>query len=58
MISLGMIVTFLELLNKVKMDSMRLNNVELTRLNAEKSLILVSKLFPHEENSALVPPMI
>jgi len=53
-----MIVTFLELLNKVKMDSMRLNNVELTRLNAEKSLILVSKLFPHEENSALVPPMI
>jgi len=30
------------------MDPM-LNNFELTRLNAEKSLILASKLFPHEE---------
>jgi hypothetical protein len=30
------------------MDPM-LNNFELTRLNTEKSLILASKLFPHED---------
>jgi hypothetical protein len=30
-------------------DSMTINNFELTRLNAEKSLILASKLFPKEE---------
>jgi len=30
-------------------DSMIINNFKLTRLNAEKSLILASKLFPQEE---------
>ena len=31
------------------MDSMTFNNCELTRLNAEKSFLLASILFPHEE---------
>jgi len=31
------------------MDSMPLNNFEITRLNAEKSFLLASALFPHEK---------